>query len=349
MSSMRPALVFLLVPLALAVVVAAACGPPPAAPGRGEDGEITGATEREWSVPGFDKRNYMLFTPSTYDPAVPVPLVVALHGGAGNSKSAKSVTCFEGKNCLTDAAERDGFAVVYPDGSPGDFLENIRTWNAGGGANGFQCVSGLSCKNGVDDMGFLDALHDEMLRVLNVDEDRVFATGLSNGGAMAHRLACERSTRFAAIAPVAAGNQLGAVQGCNIARPVPVLEIHGTADPCWSFEQSAQACLQDDTEIKVGVVETVTGWSERNGCVGDVVEEPLADAVDDGMTTTRESHTECVDGADVVLLRVEGGGHTWPNGDPYADDSKVGGVTRDFDADDEILAFFAAHPRVLTE
>lgn len=109
---------------------------------------------------------------------------------------------------------------------------------------------------------------------------------------------------------------------------MPVLAIHGTADPCWTFEQSAQACLQDDLEIKVGVVETVTGWAERNGCVGDVVEAPLDDVVEDGMSTIRESHTDCVDGADVVLLRVEGGGHTWPNGSQYAADDQIGPVTR---------------------
>lgn len=343
MCSMR--LLIAILAAALSSVAMAGCGPPPAAPVRSSDAEIAGRSEREWSLPGFDKRNYILFTPSSYEPGTPIPLVIALHGGGGHNDSANNVTCFEGKGCLTDAAEREGFAVVFPDGFPGDFLEDVRTWNAGGGANGFQCVSGLSCKNGIDDMAFLDALHEELLAVLNVDEDRVYATGLSNGGAMAHRLACERSTRFAAIAPVGAGNQLAAVQGCNIARPVPVLEIHGTADPCWTFEQSAQACAQDDGEIKVGVAETVAGWAERNGCAGDVVTEPLADTVEDGMSTTRESHTGCVDGADVVLLRVENGGHTWPNGDPYASENQVGGVTRDFDADDEILAFFAAHPR----
>src|SRR5688572_16384491 len=157
-----PSFVIAAFTLALALATAVGCGPPPPAPGRGDDDEIAGATEREWSLRGFEKRNYVLFTPSTYEPGTPVPLVVALHGGGGNSKSAKSVTCFEGKGCLTDAAEREGFAVVFPDGFPGDFLEDVRTWNAGGGANGFQCVSGLSCKNGIDDMAFLDALHEEM-------------------------------------------------------------------------------------------------------------------------------------------------------------------------------------------
>lgn len=298
-------------------------------------------------MPGFEKRNYILVTPSGYEPGTPIPLVVAIHGGGGHADSAKSVTCFEGKDCLTDVAEREGFAVVFPDGHPGELLEDLRTWNAGGGANGFQCVSGQACQNNVDDMKFFDVLHDEMLRVLNVDEDRVYATGLSNGGAMAHRLACERSTRFAAIAPVGAGNQVAAVQGCNIARPVPVLAIHGTADPCWSFEQSTAACAQEDDQIKVGVQETVAGWVERNGCVGEVVAEALPDAAEDGMTTARESHTGCVDGADVVLLRVENGGHTWPGGEQYLGKNQVGEVTRDFDADDEIWAFFDSHPRVI--
>lgn len=332
--------------LMLAWSALAACAVP-LAPDRDAPDALTGGSEREFAVPGFDKRNWLVRLPASYDGTTPIPLVIAMHGGGGHNDSANKVTCSDGKDCLTDVADRFGFAVVFPDGHPGEFFEDLRTWNAGGGADGFQCVSGAACVNNVDDLAFFDALHGEVLRAVHIDEDRVYATGLSNGGAMAHRLACERSTRFAAIAPVGGGNQVSTVQGCNIARAVPVLMIHGTDDPCWTFEQSAGACAQDDDQTKIGVAESVAGWTERNGCVGDVVTDALPDASDDGMSTSRATHGGCEGGGDVVLLTVRGGGHTWPGGDQYLGQETIGRVTTDFDADDEILAFFDAHPRTL--
>ena len=319
---------------ALLLLLAAGCGVQPAPDNLKSGGEF--------AVPGFDKRNYLLHLPAAYT-GDPLPLLLVLHGGGGHNDGANKITCPKGDEgdpgCLNARADKAGFAVVYPDGNPGEFLEEERTWNAGGGSGGYQCVSGKACADGVDDLGYFDALHKELLRALAVDEDRVFVTGISNGGAMAHRLACERSTRFAAIAPIAAGNQVAAVQGCATARAVPVLEIHGTQDPCWSFDQSSAACAQKDDLLKVGVNETVAGWVERNGCIGDVVTEAL------GPQTTREAHTGCFDGADVVLLKSEGGGHTWPGGYQYAAADTVGAVATDYDADVEMLAFFQAHPK----
>ncbi len=322
------------------------------APDKGGPDALTGKIDGEFLVPHFDKRSYLLHLPPGYDGETAIPVVIALHGGGAHNESALRVTCKDGDendpSCITAVADREGFAVVAPNGVPGDPFEDVRTWNAGGGSGGFQCVSGAACKDAVDDMRYLDAVFDEIERAVVVDEDRVYATGISNGGAMAERLACERSTRFAAVAPVAAGTQVALVQGCNNTRPVPILEIHGTADPCWNFEQGDGACLQDDGGIKIGVEETVNGWADRNGCLGDVVTEPLDDAVDDGTTTTRETHGGCLDGGDVVLLKTEGAGHTWPGGWQYEAKGVVGVVAQDYVADDEIWKFFDAHPRVIS-
>jgi polyhydroxybutyrate depolymerase len=343
-SSVRTPVLFALV----ALVMASACGVRRAPDKDGPDA-LAGGTETELSIPGFDDRTYTLRLPPAYDGATAIPVVLALHGGGGNKKNMVKLTCEGGDtgadHCLSAVADREGFALVVPDGTPGELLEDLRTWNAGGGKDGWQCVSGKGCADGVDDLAYFDALHDELQRAFHVDDARVYATGLSNGAAMAHRLACERSTRFAAIAPVAGGNQVAEVQGCTIARPVAVLEIHGTADPCWTFDESSDACAQQDGLKKVGVEHTVDGWAERNGCVDEVVVEDLDDVEDDGTTTTREVHGGCVDGADVVLLRSEGGGHTWPGGHQYLDDKRVGRVVKDFSASEEMWRFFAAHPR----
>lgn len=320
----------------------------PRAPERGSREALRGPFDGDLTIPGFDKRAWSLHLPPSYDGSTPLPVVLVLHGGGGKKEGARRMTCPRGDTadpaCITALADREGFAVVFPDGNPGELFEELRTWNAGGGKDGFQCVSGKACEDGADDLAFFDALHAEIRRALVVDEARVFVAGHSNGAAMAHRLACERSTRFAAVAAVAGGNQLAAVDACTIARPVPVLQIHGSDDPCWTFEPSNEACAQKDGLLKVGIRETVDGWAERNGCSADPITEALPDSVDDGTTTTRETHAGCVGGGDVVLLLSSGAGHTWPGGTPALGESRVGPVALDFDADEEIWAFFKAHP-----
>lgn len=326
----------------------AACGPPRAPSRDGEDA-LRGPAQGEFSVPGWDKRAYLLHLPSSYDGSAPIPVLYALHGGGGKALGALRTTCANGdandESCLTALAEREGFAVVFPNGHPSWLVEDLRTWNAGGGEDGFQCVSGAACKEGIDDLAYFDALFAEVERAVLVDEARVFATGLSNGGAMSHRLACARADKIAAIAPVGAGNQVAAVQGCEPSRPVPVLVIHGTADPCWAMEGGESACLQDDGMAKVGVQESIDGWVARNGCAAAATVEELPDTdPNDGTNTTRTRHGECREGADVAVLLSEGGGHTWPDGWQYLGAAEVGPVVRDYRANEELWAFFAAHP-----
>jgi polyhydroxybutyrate depolymerase len=175
-----------------------------------------------------------------------------------------------------------------------------------------------------------------------VDRDRVYATGLSNGGAITYRLACERASVFAAVAPVGTGDQLGAAQGCTPARPVPVLHTHGTADPCWTFETGTTACIQDDGGRKVGVEDTLARWRTINGCKGDPVETTLPDGpgADDG-TRTRRFDWSCA--ADTTLLQVEGGGHTWPGGWQYWGSHRIGPVAQDFDLDELLVPWLLEH------
>lgn len=328
-------------PFGLAALLAA-CGTPPEDCGAAASG--AGGADRVCAVPGWEGRDFLLHVPEGYDPAVPVPVVVVFHGGGGDKEGALRLTCPEGEEgddgCLVALADREGFAVVAPEGTGSLF--GMHTWNAGGGVDGWRCVSGKACEDGVDDLAYVDALLDEVEAAVAVDADRVYATGISNGGAMSHRVACERADRFAAVAPVAGANQLAAATGCEPSRPVPVLQIHGTEDPCWAWDGGDAACLQKDDDVYVSVDESMAGWATRNGCGGAAGTEALPDAEDDGTTAIRHTWPGCA--ADVELLEVVGGGHTWPRGWSYLSERRIGPTSQDFSVNEEIWAFFAAHP-----
>jgi hypothetical protein len=156
-----------------------------------------------------------------------------------------------------------------------------------------------------DDVGFLSALIDTLSAEFDIDPKRVYVTGLSKGAAMSYRLACERPNKITAIAPVAGGPSAGLMRKCAEAsrRPIPLLVMHGTADPIVPFDSGE---LEGNVQY----------WIRRNGCTLTPVVTRLPD-VDptDGARTRVESYGNCKDSADVPLYAIEGGGHHWPGGD----------------------------------
>jgi polyhydroxybutyrate depolymerase len=241
---------------------------------------------------------------------------------------------------LSVVAGTAGFAVVYADGTRSR-IGNLRTWNAGGGVDGWQCVSGRACADGVDDLAYLDAVRAVVEGLLPVEG--WYATGHSNGGAMAYRLACERSDVFRGIAATGAGNQAAASPGCAPTAPVAILDFHGTEDPCWAYAGGPAACLQTDGGDKVGVAATLTGapglpgWTTHLGCDGGTQVTPVPDRADDGMHTDEIAYTGCR--APLVHLKTWGGGHTVPGGDPLTSVQRVGPVTQDLLANERIVQF----------
>ncbi|MFI5308869.1 MAG: alpha/beta hydrolase family esterase [Polyangiales bacterium] len=308
------------------------------------DGTATGDVMR--TLTAYPDRPYIVHAPPMASAA---PVVIVLHGGGGNAKGTARLTCPRGllssPRCLNALADREGFVVVYPNGTGTSAAPETRTWNAGGGTGDWQCVSGPACKNDVDDVAYIRALIDDLAASTSIDEKRIFATGISDGAAMAHRLGCEASDRIAAIAPVAGGNQFSTGAACTTTRPVSDLEIHGTSDPCWAFEGGTSACLQMDDKNKISVADTVSGWVERDGCPTTGTTSMLADTdANDGTTTTATQYSPCKGGTEVALLEITGGGHTWPGGFQYLPKADVGAVSLDFDANERIWAFFKRHP-----
>ena len=343
------------------VVAAAGCASePPRIPDKDADDALAAPFSGRFLVHDPERadwkdRSFLLQLPENVDvdDDVGAPLLIVLHGGGGNAESAFSLACPGGntsdEGCWSQLAEREGFVVVAPEGTPAHFFPNHRTWNAGGGGEQ-RCTSGRACKENVDDVAFFDALLAEVQRGVRIDARRIFVAGMSNGAAMAHRLACERSTVVAAIGPVGGGNQLQTVQGCNPARPVPVLQLHGTADPCWRFgdDDDMGACERSISAVPhVSIEATIEGWCARNGCDELPAEDAVADDDDDdddGLSSVRLSFAGCLDGADVELVRTDGGGHTWPRGYPYLGENVIGKTTTDFSANELLWAFFVEHP-----
>ncbi len=188
-----------------------------------------------------------------------------------------------------------------------------------------------------DDVKFTARLLDDLATVANIDAKRVYATGISNGGMMCHRLAAEMSDRIAAIASISGTI---AIERVEPRRPVPVLHFHGTADTLLPYNGPTPAIARF-LPFK-SVEETIATWVRINGCEQSPRMTTLADTAHDGTRIQRKEWTAGRHGAPVILYTIEGGGHTWPGEDTSA--AFLGKVTMNIHANDVIWEFFLKHP-----
>jgi len=309
-------------------------------------GASGGSLHEHVALPAYPNRSYDVFIPDGLK--TPAPVLLVLHGGGADAVNAIRMTCPEGdlsdRDCLTNHAAQNGYIAVFPRGTSRRLLKQMRSWNAGGGDNDehWICTSGLACNNNVDDIAYFNALLDALEASTPVNMKRVYATGISNGAAMAHRLACEMPHRIAAIAAVAGANQVSAVQGCKPDRPVPVLQIHGTADCAWPYDGGKPNCV-GAPKFKgeyIAVERSMRVWRDINGCADEFVATELPDRLNDGTRVTRFDWRDCQ--APLVVYRIFNGGHTWPNGYQYLSARKIGAVTREL-TNDHIWKFLASH------
>jgi polyhydroxybutyrate depolymerase len=198
-------------------------------------------------------------------------------------------------------------------------------------------------ENKVDDVAFTRALLDDLATVANVDTNRVFATGLSNGGIMSHYVASELSDRIAAIAPVGGPLMMDAPRA---KRPVAVMHLHGTGDEFAPFKggfgKGTFGRNKGVTDFK-SVEHTIQSWVKANGCKTEPEIVALPDKADDGMKVTRKTWSGGRQGSEVVLIEIENGGHTWPGQKPTV--ALLGKSTMAISANDLMWVFFQKHAR----
>ena len=268
-------------------------------------------------------RRYIVHVPPSYDGSKPFPVVLGFHGGGSN---AEAFIRFSG---LSEKADEAGFIAIYPSGT--GLLPRVLTWNGG------NCC-GYAMRNNVDDVAFVRTLLDDLANVAKIDEKRIYATGMSNGGIISYYLASNLSDRIAAIAPV--GGPMGTKE-CNPKRPVPVIHFHGTNDEFAAFNGGPGPKSASGTNF-YSVEHSIQAWVEANGCPTEPKVEKMPDKADDGMTVTKKTYGPGKDGSEVVLFVIEGGGHTWPGREPLV--QRLGKSTRDISANDLMWEFFQKHP-----
>lgn len=265
-----------------------------------------------------------------------VPVVLVFHGGGSN---AKTITRYSKMN---DKANEAGFIAVYPSGT--GRIKNVLTWNAGG-------CCGYAQRQDVDDVKFVAAMLDDLAKRYNIDAQRVYATGMSNGAMMSYRVAAELADRMAAIAPVGAAM---AIDDPRPTRPVPVMHFHGTADEYAPYDGGRGKFTASRFQHHA-VENCISKWLKINRCQARPQIRKLAD-IDkkDGCTVVRKSYRAPKDGAPVVVYVIKGGGHSWP-GRLRVRQSRaklnqksrmdLGATTRDINANDEMWQFFQKFKR----
>jgi len=306
------------------------------------------------TLPMWPTRPYLVHVPSPV-PTGALPIFLAIHGGGGNASAMLRSTCASGdpsdSTCLNALSDQEGFVVVYPNGTANpDWCKQdpkyceVRTFNAGGGKFGYNCASGYACDTDIDELAYFNNLLSDVATIVNVDQSRIYASGISNGGAMSHRLACQMSNRIAAIASVAAANQFSTSDDCSPVRAVPVMEIHGLSDAVWPYYggPSNQSTVVGDMFSEKT---SVQDWVIRNHCdpgAGIVNWLPNVDPIN-GTRAGIAINSSCADNSEVIHYFIQGGGHAWPGGWQILPPSTMGYVSYAISGNQIIWDFFKSH------
>lgn len=257
-------------------------------------------------------RTFLVHTPSEYSGLQKIPLIVAMHGGFGSAFNLQN------QSLLSVKANQEHFIVVYPEGAKGGIF-NIRTWNAG-------VCCGHAATSNIDDVQFIDELIQYMMDNYAVDEHRIYATGMSNGGFMAYRLACELPDKIAAIAPVAASMTMDM---CMPSSPVPIIHFHSVQDANVLYEGGYGSGASSHYSPPLDSIFNV--WSGLNNC--SIENDTLIENNDYTLVNWRDC--DCT--ANIEYYLTEDGAHSWPGGNatPMGDP-----VSQVINANDKMWDFF---------
>jgi polyhydroxybutyrate depolymerase len=290
---------------------------------------------RSLFVPGQGVRGYSVMVPSGVAAGTTLPVLLSLHGGGGSALIQASTSL------LSELAETRKLLVVYLNGTGA-----IQTYNAG-------ACCGSAQTGAVDDVAYVRAVLDDITAHHTIDTARVYASGFSNGGMMAHRLACEMADRISGIAAVSGASAQfdrshNVYYSCNPSRPIPILHVHATNDRNYPFAGGVGAGISSTDFYPVD--STIADWIVRNNVA------PQYTAVSVTRTTTCYRYATVANtalpSAPVTLCKVDppdvydaandivfGGGHSWPGGSRSPSPSADAPVT-DFSVNQYLWSYF---------
>jgi polyhydroxybutyrate depolymerase len=269
------------------------------------------------------ERQYSVYVPENL--TEPAPLVVALHPRGATGEAMRQISGFDA------VADIEGFIVAYPDAIAGE-------WNYTRGIPGYDVPH--------DDVKFLDTLVETLAETYNIDRERVYLVGFSNGGFMAERAACEVPTHFAAYATVAAAGFGGMLDVCvpKGTASAPILMMHGSADDNIPWDGMGVTRGDQTVYVLYPVTDTLAYWADFNDCEVSADRQDLPQSGRSPGTAVRILTVPCANDSAVVLYVIVGGGHNWPGYE--VSDGRAGLVNMDIDAATEIWKFFQQHPPI---
>ena len=251
------------------------------------------------------RRTYYLYTPKSYQPGHSMPLVLAFHEYNGTGKEMAQ------KTNLNSAAEQKGFIVVYPDA--------IKRWH-----------TEMNPSAGVNDVSFVSDLIAHIRQTRDINPQRIYATGLSNGGIFLQRVACQKPGQIAAFATVAAALPSEIKPTCQNQTPVAIMMINGDADDVvpWLGGKPPQIRVGPQLSLPP-ILEVVDFWRQHDGCRAQAETKQLP-----GDRAEETHYSSCQAGSEIILVTLKGGGHIWPGGS---------GKSQFLDASNAVLDFFQRH------
>jgi polyhydroxybutyrate depolymerase len=272
-------------------------------------------------ISGGVYRTYMLYIPAIYNSADPVPLVFNLHAYGYTNTDEETYADFR------PIADTANFIIALPQG---DSVQ--QAWEYNLGWDNFNSVADAQ-----KDLDFISNLIDSIKTQYNIDLNRVYSCGYSNGGFMSYDLACYLNSRIAAVASVAGTMIISHDSLCNPAHPTPIMEIHGAADSCVTYNGVAAQCLTLQVIHCLPIDTLVKRWVDRNNCSTTPVFTNVPNTnLLDFCTAEHYVYNGGNNGSSVELFKINGGSHTWP-GSGFIWGS---GTCMDFNASVEIWRFF---------
>jgi len=261
--------------------------------------------------------------PSDYNGIDEIPMVVVLHGGNSNGMNFMDNSYFD------EIGDTVSYISVFPTAYLGQ-------WTDGRGNTQADSL-------GIDDIIFLSDMIDTLATEYSIDTCKLYLTGISNGGMMTHRFACEKPEKFQGYASIAASIPTYYYPNCSPNLPVNMMMIHGTEDNFSPYEGGTSG-IPSSTGTVTGIDSTINFWNNNNSCINADSPDSIVYAdinLMDNSYVVSYDYSPCTDNGEVKLYKVYGGGHTLPGGPGPIQIPIIGYSNKDINGAYEIWKFFS--------